>query len=344
MNAIVKALQFDGRKTDYLNIGLIILSLILAFYIPFELFLFAYAVLGPLHYLTEISWLNSKGYFVKAGKVILGICLFCALFGVPAFVFLQSFPDVITDAGLKNVIMFIGKWTNGMTFIALVFAFGLVFIKKTQYLIPFLLVGFIAGYFLNEVSFYQLLLGSLLPTVIHVYVFTILFMLYGALKDKSKPGLGGILLALACPFIIMAVDIDPNNYYLTDNVRQTFTESNFHFLAAKIAGILGISEGNVFYFYEKPYIKIQIFIAFAYCYHYLNWFSKTSVIGWHKNLNPKKIAIIVAIWGASVFLYWYDYRVGFASLVFLSMLHLFLEFPLNLVSIKGVWSELKKLG
>jgi hypothetical protein len=32
---------------------------------PFEVFLFAYAVLGPLHYLTEISWLHDRQYFSK---------------------------------------------------------------------------------------------------------------------------------------------------------------------------------------------------------------------------------------------------------------------------------------
>lgn len=341
MNAVVKALQFDARKTDYLNIGLIIISLLLAFYIPFELFLFAYAVLGPLHYLTEISWLRSKGYFVSKKNLILGIGIFCASFALPAFIFFQSFPDIITSAGGKSVILFFAEWTNGMIFTALIFAFGLVFIKQTKYLIAFLAIGLIVGYSLNYVPFYQVLIGALLPTVIHVYLFTLLFMLYGALKAKSRPAMVGIVLALLCPLIIILMPIDPNSYYLTEDIKQTFLESKFHFLVATIAGILGVSSGNEFYFYEQPFIKIQIFIAFAYCYHYLNWFSKTSVIGWHKNLNLKKVAIITAIWGASIFLYWYDYKVGFASLVFLSMLHLFLEFPLNWISMKGIWGELR---
>ena len=49
----------------HLNSGLIILSCIIAFYVPFELFLFSYAILGPLHYLTEIGWLHKKNYFTK---------------------------------------------------------------------------------------------------------------------------------------------------------------------------------------------------------------------------------------------------------------------------------------
>ena len=34
-----------------LNSGLIIIICVVAFYIPFELFLFSYGILGPLHYL-----------------------------------------------------------------------------------------------------------------------------------------------------------------------------------------------------------------------------------------------------------------------------------------------------
>src|SRR6185503_2075930 len=55
---------------NYLNIALMIISCVLAFRFPFELFLISYAVLGPLHYLTEISWLNDRKYFTegKSGK------------------------------------------------------------------------------------------------------------------------------------------------------------------------------------------------------------------------------------------------------------------------------------
>ena len=41
------------------------MSCIAAFIMPFEVFLFAYAFMGPLHYLTEISWLHDRQYFAK---------------------------------------------------------------------------------------------------------------------------------------------------------------------------------------------------------------------------------------------------------------------------------------
>src|SRR5215813_1986954 len=50
-------------QVNYLNICLMILSAAFAFCLPFELFLFSYAVLGPLHYLTEISWLHERRFF-----------------------------------------------------------------------------------------------------------------------------------------------------------------------------------------------------------------------------------------------------------------------------------------
>lgn len=49
---------------DRLNIGLIAVSMLLAVRWPFETLLLAYAVLGPLHYMTEISWLHDRNYFL----------------------------------------------------------------------------------------------------------------------------------------------------------------------------------------------------------------------------------------------------------------------------------------
>ena len=50
-------------RINYLNIGLMIGACVAAYLFPFELFLFSYAVLGPLHYLTEISWLHERKLF-----------------------------------------------------------------------------------------------------------------------------------------------------------------------------------------------------------------------------------------------------------------------------------------
>ncbi len=70
------------------------------------------------------------------------------------------------------------------------------------------------------------------------------------------------------------------------------------------------------------------FIAFSYTYHYLNWFSKTSIIKWHK-VEKKYLIATIAIWLSAIGIYRYDYQTGLKFLFFLSFLHVFLEFPLN---------------
>src|SRR5260370_41871550 len=58
---------------DILNFFLIWFTLVLALAWPFQLFLFSYIVIGPLHYLTEINWLDKQKYFLqpKDGRVFL---------------------------------------------------------------------------------------------------------------------------------------------------------------------------------------------------------------------------------------------------------------------------------
>ncbi|MBL8293395.1 MAG: hypothetical protein JNN08_16220 [Bryobacterales bacterium] len=87
---------------------------------------------------------------------------------------------------------------------------------------------------------------------------------------------------------------------------------------------------------------VMRFIAFAYTYHYLNWFSKTSIIKWHEVGMPRLIAV-TAIWIGSIGLYMYDYALGFKFLFCLSLLHVYLEFPLNHISILGTGRELRSM-
>ena len=87
-----------------------------------------------------------------------------------------------------------------------------------------------------------------------------------------------------------------------------------------MANLIGI-EGKDFLLLSKLGVKIQIFIAFAYTYHYLNWFSKTSIIGWKSSLTHKRTKYIIILWMASVGLYLYDYTTGIIALFFLSLLN-----------------------
>ncbi|MEM8681730.1 MAG: hypothetical protein AAGF97_20465, partial [Planctomycetota bacterium] len=93
-------------------------------------------------------------------------------------------------------------------------------------------------------------------------------------------------------------------------------------------------------FFKSPInIAITQFIAWAYTYHYLNWFSKTSIIGWHK--VPKvRMAIVAVIWIASLALYAREYQLGLKWLFLLSFAHVLLEFPLNHRSFIGIGQEM----
>jgi hypothetical protein len=165
-------------------------------------------------------------------------------------------------------------------------------------------------------------------------------MLFGTLQSKNNFGIIAILFLILCPLIITFSAINPTTYLVSETTQTAFSSSGIAKLNSSIAHFLGLFENSQFYLLSAESIKIQIFIAFAYTYHYLNWFSKTSIIGWSKNISKSKLIVIISIWLVSVFLYFYDYKTGLIALFFLSSLHVLLEFPLNIVSIKGIFSKL----
>ena len=164
-------------------------------------------------------------------------------------------------------------------------------------------------------------------------------MLYGVLKERSWAGLISIIALIACSVIIIVVQPSNLFYTVSDYSQKSYTqfgELNFRlinfFNMDQLTNIKQIFTTNAGF-------VIMRFIAFAYTYHYLNWFSKTSVIKWH--MVPKKVlAATIGAWLISISLYIYDYNLGLQVLFFLSFLHVFLEFPLNVVSFTGIGKEL----
>src|SRR5580704_16631963 len=63
----VVAPPVKARKDDvnWLNIGLMVVACAISIAAPFQVFLLAWSILGPLHYLTEISWLHDRNYFTR---------------------------------------------------------------------------------------------------------------------------------------------------------------------------------------------------------------------------------------------------------------------------------------
>ena len=144
-------------------------------------------------------------------------------------------------------------------------------------------------------------------------------------------------LLLLIPFVIVFMAIDPTSYTVTRETTTIYDASMLLNVNAVTTQLLGGLVDGQFYALSPTALKVQIFIAFAYTYHYLNWFSKTSIIGWKEALTTKRTVYISAIWIAAVGIYLYDFATGFVALYFLSLLHVFFEFPLNVVTIRELF-------
>ncbi len=337
-----------SSKEDYINIGLMVISCGLAFILPFELFLFSYAVIGPLHYMTEIGWLHQRNYF-STGKndyvLLIFLCLLVSI-GVlfhDIFIFRNCFSGSFSPEVLRSIMTYYGLWFPIFIFSAFIGSIGLIAFERTSLKIGLFGIGLLVGYLFRETNFNIVLIGTFLPTLMHVYVFTGLFMLYGAMKSKSRVGYISVLIFIACALSFYSIQYVPENFSVSLYIKNVILKTGFGGVNITAIKLLkpnfGIGEFDVFG--SRRGLMVQRFIAFAYTYHYLNWFSKTEIIKWH--LVPKKWLIAsVVVWIVSVALYLYDYRTGLIVLFFLSMLHVFLEFPLNFRSVVGIWEALKQ--
>ncbi|MFC6267784.1 hypothetical protein [Frigoriflavimonas asaccharolytica] len=308
------------------NIGIVLFSFSIAFLFPFELFLFSYAFLGPIHYLTEINWLHQKKFFAETNFKWTSIFVVFTVF-ITASVVLNQIPSYtyyIKDFFYLDYAI--------LSISALLFSIGMLSLKKKTHLI-FALISciFIVILFRKLIPTGFYLIGVFLPTIIHVYIFTIAFMLYGSLKSKSSFGFISLFMVILVPIVIILFPIDKVNILTSSTFIDTYKDTNFTKVNQSISVLFRIRD---FSLTSAVGVKIQIFIAFAYTYHYLNWFLKTNIIGWKKSITKNKLLAILIIWAGSICLYLYDYQIGLIALFFLSILHVFLEFPLNIITIK----------
>jgi hypothetical protein len=310
----------------HLNTGLIILSCAIAFYIPFELFLFSYGILGPLHYLTEIGWLHKKNYFTKGKYDFVFLIITCVI-----LVYWNYYPP--RKVGLIADIIFF----------SLLSCLAFVFIKDWLYRFVIFALALLFVGFLNDSSVFFTWVAVFLPTIIHVFIFTWVFMLFGVLKEKSMAGLISVLVLIICSVLIFVIHPESLIYQVSNysqNSYSFFVELNYQLM--KLFNLGDLKNIKEIFTTNAGFVTMR-FIAFAYTYHYLNWFSKTSVIKWH--LVPRKTLIATIItWLVSISFYIYDYNLGMKVLFFLSFLHVFLEFPLNIVSFTGIGKELMSLA
>lgn len=326
-----------GDRINHLNSVLMVVSCAAAFVIPFELFLLAYAVLGPLHYLTEISWIHDRSYFVGGdGKtrrpramqvwlLLVGLTLAVMIYGLVAERILGVAASPVFEIGLFY----------------LVFVVGALLVFQASRAMAAGMIGLTGiGLFLFSGSPYYGLIGFLILTIIHVLIFTFAFVLLGALKTKSRSGMLSVAIYAACVVAIFAhAPVAPA---VSDFVRASYEP--FEALNVQLMRLLGLGSGTALRdIYESTAGgTVMRLIAFAYTYHYLNWFTKTSVIGWNRIPRARAVAIVV-VWLAAVGIYAWDYLLGFAVLYALSALHVMLELPLNHQSFAGIGRELGRL-
>jgi hypothetical protein len=314
-------------------------SCLFAYLFPFELFLFSYAVLGPLHYLTEISWLHDRKYFVEArrsgqGKarrawlVLVLLTLAAMLYG---FVAEKIFKQNVTPV-----------WEIAAFYLVFITASLIVFDRKYATAVAVIAVTLILLVFFSSSRYYALV-AFFLITIIHVFVFTAAFILFGALKGKNRSGIVSLVVFVLCAasffiFVPTALAGTVGNY-----VRNSY--GSFQTLNSELIKIFHLGTGTSLseIYNSSAGLKVMRLIAFAYTYHYLNWFSKTSIIKWHE-IPRSRTAAIVVLWLCALGLYGYSYQAGMFALYFLSVLHVMLEFPLNHYTFAGIGRELYALA
>jgi hypothetical protein len=306
-------------QINYLNVGLVLLSCVAAYVYPFELFLLAYAVLGPLHYLTEISWLHDKKYFAPDGRtksawlLLVGATMLVVVYGIFASA---------TQAGAGNPL-----WEIALFYLVFASALAAALKLSRAFQIGLLLLTFTLLLTLNNWRYYAVI-AFFLITIIHVFVFTAAFILYGALKSRSVSALVTLVVFFGCALSFFVFVPEARGHAVSDYVRGAY--ASFNALNAELMKLLRLGEGRTAseVYQSSAGLAVMRFIAFAYTYHYLNWFSKTSVIRWHEAAR-RRVALIAVVWVGALALYARSYETGMTVLYSLSILHVMLEFPLN---------------
>lgn len=339
----------SANQVNYLNIALMMLSAALAFFFPFEAFLLAYAVLGPLHYLTEISWLHDRNYYTPGkhdGLFLTGISVLVSIlfFGWAPF-------------APKGSVEF-------LTCVAFLGAGFFTLFKNAAARWMGLVPAALAAFLLTSSGPGAAFFGLFLPTLVHVFLFTGMFILVGALRGRNLSGMLSLLVFVTLAVVLLLWHPSHAGYLVSGYARDNyghlqengtgsspFITMNYYVMKAfhwhdfgSPAGGLGayVKAANDFLYQNPLALSFMSFVAFAYTYHYFNWFSKTSIIGWHEIPRRRALAIL-ALWGGSLALYAYNYSVGLRWLFFLSFTHVLLEFPLNQLTLIGIGKEFRKI-
>jgi hypothetical protein len=167
------------------------------------------------------------------------------------------------------------------------------------------------------------IVGILLPTLIHVSLFTLVFMALGAFRSGDR--FQWFLVALYVAAIVLILVVPPTAATLIPSFEKA-GHDYFANVAPALGRLFGIANLQLD-------TRLTSLLAFVYTYHYLNWFIKAEIIHWNR-MTKQRLALVVAASGASTGLYFYDYAFGFSVLLAFSLAHVVLEFPLNSMALR----------
>jgi hypothetical protein len=287
--------------TNAIHLGLMLSALGLTYLVPFELLLLSYVVLGPAHYATEISWLHDRKYFLPQRGIAI------------AFAAVAIIAALIDNASWFGFVM----W-SAFVMSALLAATTTALQSTLLFMVALVLTAIMLS---NGASI--AVVGILLPTLIHVSLFTLVFMMLGAFRSGQK--MQWVLVALYLAAIALILLAPPSAATLI----PSFAAAG-HDYFANVGPALGRLFGIPDLLLDT---RLTSLLAFIYTYHYLNWFIKAEVIRWN-TMSRGRLALVIAASAASTALYFYDYAFGFTVLLALSLAHIVLEFPLNSLALR----------
>lgn len=335
------------RKVEWINIGLMILCAFGARFFPFELLVGSFLILGPAHYLTQISWMRDRNYFVASKQV--GLWGWMLPFGFLWVSALGMSSDPITPLLIFGILC---CFWMGYSW-ACLDPYASVSAKL------FKIFSVLAFAFLTSIAFYTLRvdmvfissrpwlifaipfsLGILLPTVLHVFAFTAAFMLSGYRKSNEPVSLASFLVLLSGSILLMMWPMEPQEI-------SSILSPTLNFFNPLVELMTQHGMFNQWYKVSDspspqslPYFSSQIasVLAFIYTYHYLNWFSKVEILRWNKMNRPRFIGVLACYVGVLSIMA-FSFGTGLVLAIYLANVHMLLEIPLDMRVILGLFSR-----
>lgn len=306
------------KQQEWAQPFLVLLSLAFAWLLPMDGLFLSYAILGPAHYLTQINWLHERQYFVSDKKLRI------------AFIGLLAVGAVITLIPSVHTLLF-KPLIAGTFLFAAVIATGLSQKLHVAILLPLCLVF---GTAIVQSNYVAIFVGTLLLTIVHVAFFTLCFVLSGVRKNGGMAGKVTIGLWIAATALLFLYPPELRMIW-----PETVAQGYGYFKTTLVA--LGADTTASATDAHNGWSSAFAFLAFAYTYHYLNWFSKTELLKWHL-VSRQKITAMVIIYVGLILLYAHSFTSGILGSLFLATLHIVAEFPLDMIVVKSLFSRNKQ--